>query len=1287
MSNAGEIAGRRQVFGGWLKFARFALLHSLRDMWRSRGRTVFALICVATGVAAVVALRSLAFMIGDELTTSLAELNRGDIRIYATREVPELITLSAQNSPVFTEETTDLIRQWAARERVEVNMARLGGGAQVRVIDRGKARTARAVITMYVEPKTYPFYGSVRLDEPAGLGLGDVFPDRAASRPEVEFALARAGAVGAMIGLPDSGWSVYPLHLAAHPRPVVISRGLARQSGMGLAVGDVLRLGASEVLYQVKGIASADAETVLSNPIAAFVGTYLYLPMDDLRLHGEQAVPDQVFLKVPLGRDIEQTERRLIAFLQARTGAETDIAEKLSRDNVPELERQNAEIADVIDDMILVLGLSSLLIGGIGIVNTMLVVVSRRTLEIAVLKTLGLKGYRVTLLFLVEAALMGVIGSAVGIVLGVILSYFVRDVGEAAFHSLSLGWRIYPEAMLSGLFLGMIMTVLFGFLPTLIAGQVRPAIVLRPNEAQMPAAGLLQTLLTLIVMIVVLGLLVGTIIEEAISFPPEAMLAGAGGLVGMFAGVIIGNSGIGRPIPAHYRFRLPRRFDRLDSWLTGAAGALTAWLPGEQDPHERGRMVITAGLRGLRQVLLAYGALAIGAALASGILLVVSEVWLPFGIGTVKPANDIVAAARRSDAAWVVAWMGLTLGIGGLIRWLARSLAGMLAMVTLGATVGGAIGAGGGIALKQAIGGTEVWQTLAEKSTGIVLVEGAVLLLGAIYVGYWLLVWAMGKLPQAALRVLIGAMLLIAVGGGVAAVGLLGIGALVALTALAVVGLASLLWRGNAEMASLQTFGDAGSANSLDGRTRGDMVTLLFSVAAIAGGMAAYRAMGDVLVVGGIILAAWWIHLRRRYTTDTRLILREMAGRRGRVASTLLGLSVGVAGLALVSLTTGAVSHLLRIQLGESAEGNLLIADSTSQYGDEVLNVLAQSDGVTSFSQVTTYIGTLTRVNDRDVVRHHMHNQQGESGDASGDAGDSIGGGAMETSEIGIPLGITERESLVEMPEYTMVAGRALAPGDEGAALIMVRQSFVTEEFGIKPGDRLTFLFANVPGTEDDVVMQFRVVGVISRNSEKLGLEEFGNLSILPPGALPETVRPDGVATIAQVDESDPRNMDQVMVALADVPGVLALELGALTQLAENLLDQLRAIPNLVAWLALVAGTAIIANTVALATQERRRQIGVMKAVGLKGRRVLIMLMIENGLIGLIAGVIGAGVGFLVTVILVLATPGPGELKDTIDAATIGWLLVMSIVVATGAALFSAWSAAAEKPMNVLRYE
>ena len=73
-------------------------------------------------------------------------------------------------------------------------------------------------------------------------------------------------------------------------------------------------------------------------------------------------------------------------------------------------------------------------------------------------------------------------------------------------------------------------------------------------------------------------------------------------------------------------------------------------------------------------------------------------------------------------------------------------------------------------------------------------------------------------------------------------------------------------------------------------------------------------------------------------------------------------------------------------------------------------------------------------------------------------------------------------------------------------------------------------------------------------------------------------------AVIVQVDEAADEAIDRVKTSVTDVPGTIAFELSAITQLLENLIGQLKAIPTLVAWLALFAGAAIIANTVALAT-------------------------------------------------------------------------------------------------------
>jgi ABC-type antimicrobial peptide transport system permease subunit len=1249
------------LFSGSWKFFRFSVVHSLRDMWRNRSRTMFALICVATGVAAVVALQSLAFMIGDQLTTNLAQMNRGDIRVSASNGVPELVTTSSQGNPVFTQNTVDQVDQWAKKEGVEVTVARMSSFAQIAKITPGEVQTSRPAQTLFIQPNLYPFYDKIVLADPVGVSMANLFAQY-------------QNAAGT----------------TADPRALVISQDMTRQSDLGLHIGDLVRLGATQVVYEVRGIAPANAETILSNPSAAFLGDYVYVPFSDLSLLGDQPLPDQIYIKAPRGTDITALDASLVSYLQAHIPAQTNVSKALNRTTVPQLETQNAQTANVIDELILAMGLSALLIGGIGIINTMLVVVNRRTLEVAVLKTLGLKAYRVTLLFLMEALLLGLLGSLLGIAVGVVLSYLIRGVGEQAF-SLTLTWHLYPAAMLSGLFLGMVITALFGFLPTLVAGQVRPAVVLRPNEAQMPAAGLVQILFTVVVMITTLGLLADTVIKGTVHYGPVYMIAGGGALVGLFAGVIIANTRLGKPIPAYYVFRLSRRFERLENWITGIAGAMVGWLPlvhwGSTERRERGRSAITTGLRSLRQFILLYGSVAVAAALASGIAVVLSAAWVPFGIGQVKPANNIYQALNRGAWVWVALWTLLTLGIGLLIRLRARALVGVIALGTLGASLGGGFGALAGLASERLIGSSGVWHFLANISTGIVLVEAALTLLCVVYVGYWLLIWVVGKIPVGAFMGVVGIIVLSLALGTAATVSLLGIGALVALAGLAIVawlGIRFGVWKRLAGSIGIPVAEPANrSSRPAQPVAQGTSVIMLSLLALVSGLMLVEEfgssAVWGAVLIGAVVLVGLWFYLRRRYTVDGRLVLREISGRRTRVTSTLLGLSVGIAGLSIVALTTGAVGHLLQVQLNQTAEGNLLIIDPTSQHVQQVANVLSNAKGVESFSQVTTYRATLTEINGTPV-----RPLQTQPAGQSGDQGSSSSSGS---SGRGVSIGLTERESLQNLPSYTMQSGRPLQSGDQGKPVIMLRQSFVTEGYNIKPGDRLLLTFQNGPGSADNVQVTYTVVGIISRTSQQTGLEALGNLSIVPPGALPPTVQPQESVAIAKVNESNPAYMDQVLVSLSNVPGVVAFEVTALTQLIQNLLNQLKAIPTLVAWLALVAGTAIIANTVALATQERRRQIGVMKVLGLKGWRVLSMLMIENGLIGLIAGLIGVFVGLLVTVILVLASQNLGQLQSSINYATMGWLVFMSIVVAMGAAIFAAWSAAAEKPMNVLRYE
>jgi putative ABC transport system permease protein len=134
-------------------------------------------------------------------------------------------------------------------------------------------------------------------------------------------------------------------------------------------------------------------------------------------------------------------------------------------------------------------------------------------------------------------------------------------------------------------------------------------------------------------------------------------------------------------------------------------------------------------------------------------------------------------------------------------------------------------------------------------------------------------------------------------------------------------------------------------------------------------------------------------------------------------------------------------------------------------------------------------------------------------------------------------------------------------------------------------------------------------------------------------------------------------------------------------------IDQFAAIPTVVGLLSLLAAAVAMANTVALATLERRRQIGVMKAVGLKGRRVMGVMLVENTIIGVLGAVLGIGLSALAVAIMTSANQGMA-IPIPADAMPVAIaLLVAAVLIAWIATIASARSTIREHVSAVLRYE
>lgn len=116
----------------------------------------------------------------------------------------------------------------------------------------------------------------------------------------------------------------------------------------------------------------------------------------------------------------------------------------------------------------------SLLVGGIGIMNTMYVVVKERTREIGLRKAIGAKPANIRNQFLIESIFITACGGTIGILFGMAVTALVALV----IHSLGYYWELSfsPLAMVTGFLVSFVIGVVFGYYPAKGASQL-PAIV------------------------------------------------------------------------------------------------------------------------------------------------------------------------------------------------------------------------------------------------------------------------------------------------------------------------------------------------------------------------------------------------------------------------------------------------------------------------------------------------------------------------------------------------------------------------------------------------------------------------------------------------------------------------------------------------------------------------------------------------------------------------------------------------------------------------------------------
>jgi putative ABC transport system permease protein len=424
-----------------------------------------------------------------------------------------------------------------------------------------------------------------------------------------------------------------------------------------------------------------------------------------------------------------------------------------------------------------------------------------------------------------------------------------------------------------------------------------------------------------------------------------------------------------------------------------------------------------------------------------------------------------------------------------------------------------------------------------------------------------------------------------------------------------------------------------------------------------------FGALVAALVVAGVVVVA----LPRSAKQGVRLALRNIGRARIRSATTLVALFAGVFAIGVgVALGQGLKDSFTRLAASSPTANAYVLAPSAD--APAINQQLANAPGLTSMQVNLAAPDRIVAVNG--VPLEKLLPPGTTTGSVNGQVGVTVSG--VESYDL---AGGQLPQITVEQGTRDSAKGRNLTPADATTGNALFPPNYSQPPLNLKLGDTLTVAALNGTGT-----VTLRVAGFYSQVGIASSLEP-----VLADTHVVQTLSAAPLYIYAL--HLDVTEETRVLGAIQKVaPDAVAVGIGSLLQQLSTILDNVVQLIESVAALALLAGLIMIANSVALAMLERRREIGVLKALGYTSRGVLGTVLVENAALAVASAFLAM---LLVTAIAV--TLGSIVFKHFASGGvTAGQVLALvagTAAIAVVVAGAVAWASTRVRPMTVLRYE